>query len=223
MIEKIVERIENYTPTDEKDGFKFENIVKNRNLISQNHIDNINELPKQEWEEEKEFTHWDEQGRIQTYFLCYVDLIGAAVDQTMKSYFGDIKNVFGTVMTTKKGLSYTKKKCPTKPFHSDCLQIALYQKVLPNHIPFLTYASDYDRQLFTPDNCEELQKDNLEKYYNELVLYQRCWEKKLEFANGDPKVLALLCKPDFSEIRKNGFWWKGFPKEITQRFRGYYE
>jgi len=115
MIEKIVERIENYTPTDEKDGFKFENIVKNRNLISQNHIDNINELPKQEWEEEKEFTHWDEQGRIQTYFLCYVDLIGAAVDQTMKSYFGDIKNVFGTVMTTKKGLSYTKKN--VRPNH----------------------------------------------------------------------------------------------------------
>ena len=222
MIDAIVERIENYTPNDEKDGFKFENIVKNRNLIAQNHLDNINELPKQEWEDEKEFTHWDEHGRIQTYFLCYVDLIGAAVDKTMKAYFGDIKNVFGTVTTTKKGLNYTKKKCPTKPFHSDCLQMALYSKVLPNHIPFLTYASDCDRQLFTPDNCEELQKDNLERYYNELVLYQRCWEKKLELANGDINTLALLCKPDFSEIRKNGFWWKGFPKEIIQRFRSYY-
>ena len=69
MIDKIVERIENYTPIDEKDGFKFESIVKNRNLIAQNHIDNINELPKQEWEEEKEFTHWDDKGRISTYFL----------------------------------------------------------------------------------------------------------------------------------------------------------
>ena len=38
MIDAIVERIENYTPNDEKDGFKFESIVKNRNLIAQNHL-----------------------------------------------------------------------------------------------------------------------------------------------------------------------------------------
>ena len=29
--------------------------------------------------------------------------------------------------------------------------------------------------------------------------------KELELADGDPKVLAMLCKPDLSEIRKDGF------------------
>ena len=54
------------------------------------------------------------------------------------------------------------------------------------------------------------------------MLYQQCWEKKLELANGDPKVLAMLCKPDLSEIRKDGFWWKGISPEIIERFRSYY-
>jgi len=91
-------------------------------------------------------------------------LSGGEVDQRKKAYFGGIKNVFGSVTSTKKGLSYTKKKGPEKPLHRDCLQIALYQEALPNHLPFVTYASDYDRKLFTPDNGDELQKDNLEKY-----------------------------------------------------------
>ena len=215
MIDAIVERIENYTPNDEKDGFKFENIVKNRNLIAQNHLDNINELPKQEWEDEKEYTHWDEHGRIQTYFLCYVDLIG-------QTHFGDIKNVFGTLVKTKAGYSYTKKKTPLVPYHSDCLQIALYQKLLPNLKPFLTYASCSDKRIFTPENCTELRPESLEHYYDELVLYQRCWEKKLEFADGNIETLALLSKPDFSELRKNSFWWKGTDPAVIKRFKGYY-
>ena len=221
MIKKIQERIDNFQGTDEKDKIKFEHIIKNMGAISSNHLKNIATLPKQKWEDEKEFTHWDD--RIKTYFLIYVDLIGKAVDETMTSYFGDIKNVFGTLVKTKNGYSYTKKKCPKVPFHSDCLQIALYSKVLPTHTPFLTYASDSDYTIFTPDNYIELSKENLEHYYNELILYQKCWEKKLELANGDMKTLALLCKPDFSEIRKNGFWWKGISPDIIERFRGYYE
>ena len=39
------------------------------------------------------------------------------------------------------------------------------------------------------------------------MLYQQCWEKKLELADGDPKVLAMLCKP-LSEIRKMVFGGK---------------
>lgn len=212
--EKFKEKVEKYEPINEKDKIKFEHIIKNMSALTMNHLTNIASLPSQKWENEKEYTHWDQ--RIKTYFLAYVDLIG-------ETHFGDIKNVFGTLVKTKSGYSYTKKKCPKVPFHSDCLQIALYSKLLPKHIPFLTYASDSDHIIFTPDNCIELRKENLEKYYDELILYQMCWEKKLELANGDIKTLALLCKPDFSEIRKNGFWWNGIEPDLIERFRGYYE
>ena len=211
--DSVQDRINNYSPVDEKDKIKFEHIVERLIPVAQNHLDNVGELPKQKWKAELEYTHWDD--RIQTYFLSYVDLIG-------ETHFGDIKNVFGTLVKTKAGYSYTKKKCPLVPFHSDCLQIALYQKLLPKLKPFLTYASDSDKRIFTPENCTELRPESLEHYYDELVLYQRCWEKKLELADGDINTLALLCKPDFSEIRKNGFWWKGIDPAVIKKFKGYY-
>jgi len=211
--DSVQDRINNYSPVDEKDKIKFEHIVERLIPVAQNHLDNVGELPKQKWKAELEYTHWDD--RIQTYFLSYVDLIG-------ETHFGDIKNVFGTLVKTKAGYSYTKKKCPLVPFHSDCLQIALYQKLLPKLKPFLTYASDSDKRIFTPENCTELRPESLEHYYDELVLYQRCWEKKLELADGDINTLSLLCKPDFSELRKNSFWWKGTDPAVIKRFKGNY-
>lgn len=211
--DSVQDRINNYSPVDEKDKIKFEHIVERLIPVAQNHLDNVGELPKQKWKAELEYTHWDD--RIQTYFLSYVDLIG-------ETHFGDIKNVFGTLVKTKAGYSYTKKKCPLVPFHSDCLQIALYQKLLPKLKPFLTYASDSDKRIFTPENCTELRPESLEHYYDELVLYQRCWEKKLELADGNIETLALLSKPDFSELRKNSFWWKGTDPAVIKRFKGYY-
>ena len=213
-VKLIQNKITNYEAVDEKDKIKFNYIIENLEPLVQNHLDNINEIAKQDWKAEIEYTYWAKG--ISTYFLAYVDLVGS-------TNFGDIKNVFGTLTKTKSGYSYSKRKCPKVPYHSDCLQIALYSKLLPKHKPFLTYASDSDRVLFTPENCVELRPENLEYYYEELVLYQKCWEKKLELANGDIKVLALLCKPDFSEIRKDGFWWKGIDPDIVKRFRSYYE
>ena len=213
-VKLIQDKITNYDPIDEKDKIKFNYIIENLEPLVQNHLDNINEIPKQDWKAELEYTHWADG--IKTYFLSYVDLVGS-------TNFGDIKNVFGTLTKTKNGFSYSKKKCPKVPYHSDCLQIALYSKLLPKHKPFLTYASNDDRIIFTPENCVELRTESLQYYYEELVLYQKCWEKKLELADGDAKVLAMLCKPDLSEIRKDGFWWKGIDPDIIKRFRSYYE
>jgi|TARA_E500000305_G_scaffold87932_1_gene74523 hypothetical protein len=213
-VKLIQDKITNYDPIDEKDKIKFNYIIENLEPLIQNHLDNIDEIPKQDWKAELEYTHWADG--IKTYFLSYVDLVGS-------TNFGDIKNVFGTLTKTKNGFSYSKKKCPRVPYHSDCLQIALYSKLLPKHKPFLTYASNDDRVIFTPENCVELRTESLQYYYEELVLYQKCWETKLELANGDAKVLAMLCKPDLSEIRKDGFWWKGIDPDIIKRFRSYYE
>jgi hypothetical protein len=213
-LESVQEKIINYKSIDEKDDIKFGHIMDNMESLVNNHLENIAEVGKQSWKAELEYTHWADG--IKTYFLSYVDLVGS-------TNFGDIKNVFGTLTKTKNGFSYSKKKCPRVPYHSDCLQIALYSKLLPKHKPFLTYASNDDRVIFTPENCVELRTESLQYYYEELVLYQKCWEKKLELADGDAKVLAMLCKPDLSEIRKDGFWWKGIDPNIIKRFRSYYE
>ena len=118
----VAKKIKYYQAIDEKDQIKFDYIVQNLESLSNNHIENINEVTKQGWQSELEYTYWADG--IKTYFLAYVDLVG-------KTHFGDIKNVFGTLTKTKKGFSYSKKKCPQVPYHSDCLQISLYQKLLP--------------------------------------------------------------------------------------------
>ncbi len=95
----IKERINNYQPLNLKDKMKFNFIVEHLKETSENHIKNISQLqfPKQEWKSEVEYTCWLTP-KIKTYFLCYIDL-------ESPQYFGDLKNVFGNPIPTKKKTS----------------------------------------------------------------------------------------------------------------------
>ena len=210
---KITDKINKYEPFNEKDKKKFDMIIKHSIETAKNHILNINELPEQIWQDELEYTVWTPP--VETYWLCYIDLIG-------QSMFGDLKNKFGSIRETKKGISYTSVKIPDRPFFSDLLQIALYKKVCPLK-PFLSYASHTDRKLFTEDNCEDLKEENLQKYLKQLMIYEIAWQKKLEYANGDIEKLAWLCPPDFSDIKKGSFWWEGVPKDLIARYLKFYD
>tara|TARA_Y100000114_G_scaffold157167_2_gene187690 strand:- start:9527 stop:10408 length:882 start_codon:yes stop_codon:yes gene_type:complete len=210
---KITDKINNYEPFSEKDKKKFDMIIKHSIETANNHILNINELPEQIWQDELEYTVWTPP--VETYWLCYIDLIG-------QSMFGDLKNKFGSIRETKKGISYTSVKIPDRPFFSDLLQIALYKKVCPLK-PFLSYASHTDRKLFTEENCEDLREENLQKYLKQLMIYEIAWQKKLEYANGDIEKLAWLCPPDFSDIKKGSFWWEGVPRDFIARYLKFYD
>ncbi len=80
--------------------YKFGHIMDNMEDLVNNHLANIDEVGKQKWQSELEYTHWADG--IKTYFLAYVDLVG-------KVDFGDIKNVFGTLTKTKKVIVIPKK------------------------------------------------------------------------------------------------------------------
>ena len=111
---------------------------------------------------------------------------------------------------------------PDRPFYSDLMQIALYKKCCPLK-PFLSYASHTDRKLFTEKNCEDLKQKNLDRSLKQLMVYEIAWQKKLEYADGDIKKLAWLCPPDFSDIKKDSFWYQGVPQEYIERYLNYYE
>ena len=210
---EIQDKINYYTPYNDKDKKKYEMIIKFAKETANNHLENIKELDDQEWQDELEYTVWTPP--VQTYWLCFIDLIG-------KTDFGDLKNKFGQVRETKKGLSYTSVKMPDRPFYSDLMQIALYKKCCPLK-PFLSYASHTDRKLFTEKNCEDLKQKNLDKCLKQLMVYEIAWQKKLECADGDINKLAWLCPPDFSDIKKDSFWYQGVPQEYIERYLNYYE
>lgn len=210
---EIQDKINYYTPYNDKDKKKYEMIIKFAKETANNHLENIKELDDQEWQDELEYTVWTPP--VQTYWLCFIDLIG-------KTDFGDLKNKFGQVRETKKGLTYTSVKMPDRPFYSDLMQIALYKKCCPLK-PFLSYASHTDRKLFTEKNCEDLKQKNLDKCLKQLMVYEIAWQKKLECADGDINKLAWLCPPDFSDIKKDSFWYQGVPQEYIERYLNYYE
>ena len=212
--EKIQNKINEYEPLDEKDKKKFEFIVKEAEKTALNHLNNIAELGGQEWQDEQEQILWTPP--VKTYWLMYIDLVS-------KDWLGDLKNKFGKVtLTQTKGWTYSKVKCPDRPFYSDVQQVALYSKATGLK-PFLSYASNCDRKLFTQDNCEYLKQENLDKALKELMIYEIAWEKKLELADGDLDTLAWLCCPDFSDIKKKSFWWTGVAQEQINRLLKHYE
>ena len=197
-------------------------------------LDNIKELHEQKWRDELEYTVWTPP--VQTYWLCYVDLVG-------ETYFGDLKNKFGSASfkpLIKKDPSKNSKKKIEKPndnrigdwvysspkiedhiFTSDLMQIALYKKAVGLK-PFISYASHKDRKIFTEDNTPELKQENLDQALKQLMVYEISWQKKLEAADGDLNKLAWLCPPDYSDIRKKSFWWDGVPREYIERYFKHY-
>ena len=212
--EKIQNKINEYKPLDEKDEQKFKFIVKLSQETALNHLNNIAELGGQEWQDEQEQVLWTPP--IKTYWLMYIDLVS-------KTLLGDLKNKFGNPTLTKtKGWTYSNVKCPDRPFYSDVQQVALYNKATGLK-PFLSYASNCDRKLFTQENCKDLSSENLEKALKELMIYEIAWEKKLKLADGDLDTLAWLCCPDFSDIKKKSFWWTGVAQEQIDRLLKHYE
>jgi len=212
--EKIQNKINEYKPLDEKDEQKFKFIVKLAQETALNHLSNIAELGGQEWQDEQEQVLWTPP--VKTYWLMYIDLVS-------KTLLGDLKNKFGNPTLTKtKGWTYSNVKCPDRPFYSDVQQVALYNKATGLK-PFLSYASNCDRKLFTQENCEDLSQESLEKALKELMIYEIAWEKKLELADGDLDTLAWLCCPDFSDIKKKSFWWTGVAQEQIDRLLKHYE
>ena len=101
------------------------------------------------------------------------------------------------------------------------MQISLYKNSCPLP-PFLSYASNCDRKLFTENNCDELKQENLDQAIKILQVYEKAWQKKLEIADGDVEKLAWLCVPDVSDIKKNTFMWENVPDEYKQKFLDVY-
>lgn len=212
--DSIIKNVRKYKPVNEKDGIKAKMVAMQSKKIVKNFIEKVDKLKDSNWKSELEYIHWDQ--RIGTYFKMYVDAVG-------QKYFIDFKNLFGSVRQNKTGWSISKRSMTGKLFSSDLMQMALYSKVLPNHKPCLIYATPEGAMSFTPDNTEEMQPENLNKFYEELITYQKIWENKLAYAGGDIKKLASIIKTDFSSIRKQDFWWNNIPYEYIQRLKKYYE
>jgi hypothetical protein len=228
-INNFFTRVKNHKPIDDADGAKNKFVSSYAAGFVQQICLGIDEnIPKQNFIHEPEMTIWVKP--IKTYWRLFIDLLG-------DTHVGDIKSIQGSVKkqviktdtknkkrkTTTKiidGYSYVKRAVPKRPFFSDLMQISLYAHATEKK-PFLIYANHYEYAVFTEENCEQLKPENRKKYLNHLITLQKTWELKLEKAN-DINELALLCKPDFSDIEKGDWFWKSIPDEYIKRLKDVY-
>ena len=65
--------------------------------------------------------------------------------------------------------SFSNAKLPSTPNKIHLQQIAFYAVSKSPCVPSLVYISADGFKLFTPDNCADLEKENLRNYYEQLV------------------------------------------------------
>ena len=65
--------------------------------------------------------------------------------------------------------SWVSSKVPTAPSINHLRQLAFYKKCKPDHFVSLVYVVKDDFKIFDKNNCGDLQDENLENYYEQLV------------------------------------------------------
>tara|TARA_R100000697_G_C5418956_1_gene189802 strand:+ start:19 stop:939 length:921 start_codon:yes stop_codon:yes gene_type:complete len=223
---QIQDKINSYIYFDETDKMKFKFAIKFLTDTAKNHLLNFQELPKQTWQTEVEFTTW--LPNVQIFWKMFCDAIGKINVVDIKYKLPSVK--YSPLKTKQKKENPNRinewvcshSKLDARVYTSDLMQMALYAHTTGLK-PALSYASATDRILFTEDNCDDLKPKNLKNHLNELIAYEIAWEKKLKAANGSLEELMWLAIPDFSEVRKKSFWWNGIPQEFINDYLKFYE
>ena len=105
--------------------------------------------------------------------------------------------------------SFVSAKVPTAPSRNHLLQVAFYKKCKPEHFASIVYVVKDDFKIFDKNNCGDLQDENLENYYEQLVkIFQRRERLLMRYAEetDKEKVIKELVK-DLDPQFDHAFCW----------------
>ena len=105
--------------------------------------------------------------------------------------------------------SFVSAKVPTAPSRNHLLQVAFYKKCKPEHFASIVYVVKDDFKIFDKNNCGDLQDENLENYYEQLVkIFQRRERMLMRYAEetDKEKVIKELVK-DLDPQFDHAFCW----------------
>ena len=91
-------------------------------------------------------------------------------------YLLEIKTSWDRLTKQKKDgtWSFVNAKVPLTPNRNHLLQVAFYKKCRPQHEVKLIYVVKDDFKIFDKNNCQDLEDENLENYYQDLFkVFQR--------------------------------------------------
>ena len=105
--------------------------------------------------------------------------------------------------------SFVNAKVPTTPSRNHLLQVALYKKCRPEHEVNLVYVVKDDFKIFNKSNCGDLEDENLNNYYEQLInIFRRRERLLMRYAEetDKEKVIKELVK-DVDPQFDHAFCW----------------
>ena len=189
-IQKALDKFSDYIPVSDKDRDKFEHYKETiPQTIRQGFIacDQLGAAKANNISAEDSINHTDK--RLQLPIVGRTDLIlkdfnaseqsGAASSHLSGVSSNDapflsvleFKTVWQKPMKIRKdgSRSFSSAKLPSIPSKIHLQQIAFYTVSCSPCYPSLVYLSADGFKIFTPDNCADLEKENLKNYYEQLV------------------------------------------------------
>jgi len=186
-IQKVQEEFAEYEPVNEKDRVKFERYKETiPQTVSQ--LEKACELlgVKKNVVAENVLSLSDPRlhlpiiGRSDLEYSLEV-LSGGSHIATAPLCLLEIKTSHDRPTKMKKDGTYgfSSAKVPTTPNKNHLMQIAFYKKCKPDHHVSLVYVVKDDFKIFDKNNCGDLEDENLNNYYEELVKIFRRRERLL--------------------------------------------
>jgi len=173
---------------DDSDRSKYERRVDELELVADSALNGLREALRGVNAIEGEREVWTEIPRCELPFFGKPDYIGRV----------ELKTKWDRPARSKSG--WAQNSLPTKPTYPHLTQVAGYWAGtgLPQT---LVYANKADFRIFTPENCEELQPDNLKRVWGAAARDCRIREGLLQAAHalgGDIRDLMRLVPPQFA-------------------------
>lgn len=184
-----------YFPTDDLDRQQFQNDKENLTKTIITFFTAFNEIGL------KKPIHCERTIAVKLK-NCLLPVIGR-IDFEDDTSFIELKTKWGKKGKPKKDgtPSMYKKKLPDNPETWHLLQVAIYWLATKKK-PHLLYVTKDEYKIFTPDNCEQLQPENLNLYIKQAQMIAFRREKLMSRHNGEHTYFEDL-DPDFNHM----FFW----------------
>ena len=240
-IAKAMDKFMEYIPVNDKDREKKEhfqetipqtiqqgfiafeklNILKSEKIVAEdsiNHIDNRLSLPV--------------VGRADLHFTDFNAPERSAAASSHSHIIGDapflsvceLKTVWQRAGRVKKdgSRSFASAKLPSTPLVNHLQQLAFYcfslRKLNKNLFPYLIYLSADDHIVFTEKNCADLELQNLNNYYEQLI--QNCIRKERLLARyidlEEPEMILSEIAKDVEPNFDHNFYWNIGQKHLAR-------
>ena len=239
-IQKALDKFMEYIPVDEKDRAKKEHYQETiPQTIQQGFLafEKIGAHKSAEVVAEDSINHIDNRlslpvvGRADLHFTDFNAPERSAAASSHSHIIGDapflsvceLKTVWQRAGRVKKdgSRSFASAKLPSTPLVNHLQQLAFYcfaMRKLNRIHPYLIYLSADDHMVFTEKNCADLELQNLNNYYEQLI--QNCIRKERLLSRyidlEEPEMILSEIAKDVEPNFDHNFYWNIGQKHLAR-------